>query len=267
MALEEGDTYNAASVNAELTALRALANALGPEDFAPHALNENHIPGLVGDIQDRLASGGLTAGYRNDAANAERYDNVLEPNNTHPSDYQIFRTVGTTPPNGPRTGIVTGWSVADYGNDTGKIAQVTWGTPGLPTLTARNLAGLQVRWSIELGELSLDPYSASHGEDTVSGEDYNYAVVLGIGWRDRHDAYHCIKRSVRYFSVKSVALGRLSTMTTILQTDITGVGDSELRSIVGLVAVKILGTTDAVTSGFALRGYSLNVLPLHAGVL
>lgn len=261
--MRDGDDYTAASLKADINAIRDTMSDLPTSAVEPGALRLDHLPSIwAGD----LFPSGYSAGYALNTS-YEDYRLLLRGGLTITPDLQTFSGSihNVSAPYGPLSSgtpstATGGWVIPAYQGVLARAAEVSTSTFDMD---AERIRGVFCHGTLELG--------------MAQGHDQTDSVLLAIGWRDGAGALHVAEDSIVAYGKDANAFGALSVGWFLTQDDLDA-GDGQVQDIVlclsagkvvaGSAASLVNQTIDATASvTFEVGSYWLSCLPFHAGAL
>jgi len=262
--IEEGDAFNAASINNRTTVLANAVNNIAPDDVEREALNAQHLPSLW---PGAFVTNPMRTGPSSQVV-AEQYKNGLpEAAAPGPVNYQAFSTGAPNAPYGAVSGAITdasslGWRIVCYNAASGTTnkAETTFGGT---SLSAQGLRGVYTRGWVEVRDASTSVFLQ---EDTNTTRR---CLLVAIGFQDFSGDRYIVERSVRWYSHQSSRFGPAGTGTFLTDADLAA-GDGSLAATFLVVASRRrlnFGTTDERSSSPYIFRYGHAAIPIRAGAL
>lgn len=241
-----GDTYNAATLNAALQGPAVALNDISAEAVPDGSLHRNQLP----DLFPGLFPNGLTALERGETW--ETYDNTFSAATIPTINLDEFSTTAPNAPYGPSASN-DGWRIPARANVAADAAEVSFAASAT-SFTATRLSGVLIHGTIELGEAF------------PQNSDFNDCVWLGIGWEDGAGTRHVVERSLAFFSKRCTWYSPLSTMTFITQADLD-LGDGDVSSFFLVCASRYVENNSNATRTYDVGSFHMACMPFHAGAL
>jgi hypothetical protein len=256
MALLDGDTFDAATLQAQLDSVKAEANAVQPGHLRRFALRHEHLPSIV---PSDLFSNGLTAWRTAEGAATQTYGNGQAGAwSTSTVDLQVMSTWGTNAPYGPvAVGIPAedGWRIPAIANVVADAAEVTFTAF---SMTTERIKGIFVRGSVQL----LEAFALT--TPTYDGYD---CVLVAIGFTDGAGTRHILEDSILPWSKWAWSIGHCGSGWFIQQSDLDALGDGEIQSFFLATCSRVVVEDVATPRVYDLGNYTVSGVALHAGDL